>query len=203
MKSMLRIIGNQFKKPTGFLGKIISRIMIKGNGPDYDKIIPELDIKQNDRILEIGYGHGLGVNKISSNYNCFVSGIDFSGLMFKEATKRNKKYIENKTVDLKFGNFLELAIEPNHYNIVFCVHVIYFWDNLFEPFSKIRAVLKEDGKFFMFMARIDFIKKMKFTKDGIFNKYSIDQVLNELKIVGFEDISYNTNNKGYIIKCKK
>ena len=103
---MLRFIGNQFRKPTGFFGKIISKIMIKGNSSAYDKIIAELDIKQKDKILEIGYGHGLGIDIISSNYDCFLSGIDFSELMFKEATKRNKKHIANKKADLYYGDFL-------------------------------------------------------------------------------------------------
>ena len=60
---MLRFIGNQFRKPRGFFGKIVSKIMIKGNSHAYDKIIPELNIQQNDRILEIGYGHGIGVKE--------------------------------------------------------------------------------------------------------------------------------------------
>jgi cyclopropane fatty-acyl-phospholipid synthase-like methyltransferase len=203
MIDMLRIIGNQFKKPTGLLGKIISKIMIKGNSPDYDKIIPELDIKQNDSILEIGYGHGLGVNRISSDYDCHITGIDFSELMFREATKRNKKNISNKKVELKLGDFLKFEIIPDQYDKVFCVNVIYFWDNLVEPFTKIKTGLKDNGVLCLFMAKVDFIKKMKFTKDGIFNKYSLDQVVDELKIAGFEKISYTAYNKGYIIKCKK
>ncbi len=200
---MLRLIGSQFKKPSGLLGKIISKVMKKGNSPDYDKIIPEMDIKQGDRLLEIGYGHGLGVNRISANYDCHITGIDFSELMFKEASKRNRKFIEHNKVELNFGNFLDYEIKPDHYDKVFCVHVIYFWDSLAEPFSKIRTGIKDGGVFCLFMAKTDYIKKMKFTKDGIFNKYSLDHVVDELKTAGFETISYSTNNKGYIIKCKK
>ena len=200
---MLRLIGSQFKQPRGVLGKIISKVMKKGNSPDYDKIIPELEIKENDRILEVGYGHGLGVNRISSNYDCHITGIDFSELMFKEASKRNRKFIEQNKVELNFGNFLEYEIKPEHYDKVFCVHVIYFWDRLAEPFSKIRTGLKDGGVFCLFMAKTDYIKKMKFTKDGIFNKYSLDHVVDELKTAGFETISYSTNNKGYSIKCKR
>ncbi|MCK9205462.1 MAG: class I SAM-dependent methyltransferase [Bacteroidales bacterium] len=200
---MLRLIGNQFKRPTGFLGKIISKIMIKGNSQDYDKIIPELEIKRNDRILEIGYGHGLGVNRISTHYDCHITGIDFSELMFKEATKRNKIYIENKKVELNFGNFLAFEIGSDQFDKVFCVHVIYFWDILADPLAKINTVLKEGGAFCLFMAKTDYLKTMKFTKDGIFNKYSLDQVVDELRRAGFRDISHITNDKGYIIKCKK
>jgi ubiquinone/menaquinone biosynthesis C-methylase UbiE len=98
MTNILRSMGSQFRKPTGLPGKLISRLMIFGNRATYDKMISELEIKAYDRIFEIGYGHGLGVRKISSKFDCFVSGIDYSELMFNEATKRNRKYIENKKV---------------------------------------------------------------------------------------------------------
>ena len=74
---MLKFVGNQLRKPTGFFGKIISKLMQKGNGSIYDRIISELEINQNDNILEIGYGHGLGVERILTKYDCFVTGIDF------------------------------------------------------------------------------------------------------------------------------
>ncbi len=200
---MLTIIGNQFRKPSGFLGKIISRIMIKGNRSEYDKIIPELHITQNDRIMEIGYGHGAGVDRIASNYDCFVEGIDFSNLMFIEATRRNKKHIKNKKVVLYFGDLLTSEMKPNYYDKVFCLNVIYFWDKLEEPFSKIKAMLKEGGTLCMYMAHRDFLKKVKFTKDGIFNKYAIEEVVEKLGLAGFKDIGYQLDNVGYVIKGRK
>lgn len=200
---MLRYIGNQFKKPSGLLGRIVSRIMIKGNSHEYDRIIPEMDIRQNDRIFEIGYGHGLGVDRISSIYDCYIAGIDFSDLMYKQATKRNWKHIQNKKVELYFGDFLKSEIAHNQYDKVFCLNVIYFWDTLDEPFSRIKTVLKDGGLLCIFMAHRDYLNKVKFTKDGIFNKYSIDEVVDRLNFACFSEISYKLENNGYIIKCKK
>lgn len=177
--------------------------MIKGNRPEYDRIIPELDICQNDRILEIGYGHGLGVDRISSIYDCYIVGIDFSELMYKQATKRNWKHIQNKKVELVYGDFLTSEIIHNQFDKVFCLNVIYFWDTLDEPFYRIKTVLKAGGLLCMFMAHRDFLNKVKFTKDGIFNKYAIDEVVDKLNFAGFKEISFNLENNGYIIKCKK
>lgn len=199
---MLRLIGNQFRKPTGFLGRIIAKLMVKGNSYAYDKIIAELEIKQNDRIFEIGYGHGLGIDRILSNYDCFISGIDFSELMFKQAVKRNRKHIDNKKVELYYGDFLTSEIISNQFDKVFCINVIYFWDKLDDPFLKIKTGLKEGGTFCIYMAHRDDLKKMKFTKDEIFNKYTIEQVIDKLKQSGFNDISHKYD-KGYLIKCRK
>ncbi|HCT30854.1 MAG TPA: hypothetical protein DIW31_08990 [Bacteroidales bacterium] len=205
---MFRAIGNQFRKPSGFLGRIISSLMIKGNNYAYEKTIIDLDIKQNDRLYEIGYGHGLGVFKILSNYNCYVSGIDFSELMFKEASKRNSKYIESKRSELTFGDFLTTELPSNLYDKIFCLNVIYFWDNLEVPFAKIRNTLKDGGIFYFFMADRDDLNRLKFTKDDIFNKYSIEQVITSLNNAGFKNITYNSDKgykkeRGYYVKCFK
>ena len=199
---MPNFIGNQFKKPTGFWGKIISFMMKKGNRSAYDKIISELEIRPNDKILEIGYGHGLGIDQICSNFDCHVTGIDFSELMFREAQKRNKKHIGNKKVELHYGDFLSSELSSDQYDKTFCINVIYFWNELDKPFSKIKAELKNDGIFCIYMAHRDNLKKLKFTADDIFSKYSIEQVVKELELSGFREISYRYDN-GYIIKCKK
>jgi len=199
---MLKFIGNQFKKPTGFWGKIISFMMKKGNRYAYEKIIKCLEIKQNEKILEIGYGHGIGIDKISSDFDCFITGIDFSELMYTEAQKRNKKHIGNRKVELYFGDFLNSQLELKNYDKVFCINVVYFWDNLENPFLKIKTGLKEGGTFCMYMAHRDDLKKLKFTIDEIFNKYTIEQVVSTLESLGFKDINY-TYDKGYLVKCKK
>ncbi len=199
---MLRTIGNQFKQPSGILGKIVSVIMKKANHVVYDKILEKLQIKDNENIFEIGYGHGICIEKILFKNSCFVSGIDFSELMYKEATKRNKKHIDNNNAKLYFGDFLNYNMDPGKFDKILCLNVIYFWDELEKPFSKIRNGLKENGTFSFFMAHIDELNRHKFTKAGIFNKYSIEQVIDKLKTVGFSKIDYEFKN-GYYVMCKK
>jgi arsenite methyltransferase len=199
---MLRFIGNQFRKPSGFFGRIISVIMRNGNGVAYEKIIPELQIKKDERILEIGYGHGLGIDLICSNYDCFVSGVDFSELMYNEATKRNKNHIVQNKAELRHGDYMDSETFADQYNKVFCINVVYFWNSLMEPFSKIHAELKEEGIFCIYMAHPNDLKKMKFTKDDIFNKYTIEQVVECLRQSGFREINYRFDH-GYLIICRK
>lgn len=199
---MLSRIGKQFRHPSGILGRIISLLMKKGNMQSYDKILHELEIKDNDIIFEIGYGHGLGIKRILSNNNCYISGIDFSELMYKEATRRNKTFIDDKKLELSLGDFLNFKMKSDYYDKIFCINVVYFWDNLDNPFSKIRDSLKKDGVFCFSMAHRDTLNKLKYTKDNIFNKYTIEQVVDKLNLSGFEEIDYHLN-KVYLIKCIK
>ena len=79
---------------------------------------------------------------------------------------------------------------------------MYFWDNLDKPFKKIKEELKQNGKLFIYMATSEYLNKHKFTKDDIFNKYTIDYVSQELKRAGMKNINYKFDN-GYYITCEK
>jgi SAM-dependent methyltransferase len=201
--AILRKIGMQFKKPAGFLGKIVSILMIKGNRSAYETAIKDLTILSNDKILEIGYGSGIGIDLISKRFEtCDIYGIDFSELMYMRATKRNKQFIKNNRVHLLFGDFVETEISASGFDKIFCINVVYFWDDLQKPFERVKSLLKDDGIFYFYMANKDDLTKVKFTKDDIFNKYSIEQVLEALKSVGFKEFDYYYK-KGYYIKAKK
>lgn len=199
---MSHFIGSQFKKPNGFFGKIVSFLMKKGNRNAYDIIIPKLDIKNGDTILEIGYGHGIGIDIICKNYDCLVTGIDFSKLMFNESKSRNKRHIKNNKLKLNFGDYLDFKYSQESFDKIYFINVIYFWDNLEKPFKKIYEELKQHGKLYIYMVGRDDLNKLKFTPDEIFNKYTIDFVSEELKRIGFKNIDYKFDN-GYYITCEK
>jgi ubiquinone/menaquinone biosynthesis C-methylase UbiE len=200
---IFRRIGSQFRKPSGTLGTIISDLMILGNRSAYKTLIKELTLVPNDKILEIGYGPGIGIGLISKRFeNCEIYGIDFSELMFRRATKRNSQLIKNNKVHLFLGDFIETEINTINFSVIYCINVIYFWDDLQKPFEKVRSLLRDDGIFCFYMARNEDLTKVRFTRNDIFNKYSIEQITDALKSAGFSEADYNYKH-GYFIKAKK
>ena len=198
---MYKIIGKQSRKPSGFFGKIVTRFMEKQNHEFYEKIINELEFKNGNKIFEIGYGTGYGINIIANRYSdCFISGIDFSDLMYSTAKKRNQKYIDQGIVKLSHGDLL--TVEPNNdkYDKIFCINVIYFWDDLNQAFNRIYKMLSDDGVYCIYMKHEQELDGLKFAK--YFSKYTIENVEVELKNVGFKNIEYKMDN-GYYIKAKK
>jgi SAM-dependent methyltransferase len=196
------LIASQFKKPTGLFGMFTSNLMIKGNKSSYDNLIKDLNIKANDKILEIGYGPGIGINLIAETcQSCIIHGIDFSKLMYRRATELNRKYIDDKRAKLLFGDFLTTNIGTYDYDKIFCLNVVYFWDDLQPPFEKIKSLLKKGGVFCFYMAHKDFLIKKK-SPDEIFNKYSIEEITDALKQAGFSEIDHYFD-KGYYVKAKR
>jgi cyclopropane fatty-acyl-phospholipid synthase-like methyltransferase len=193
-------IAAQFKKPSGLFGLFSSNIMIKGNKAHYERLIKDLDLQPDDKLLEIGYGPGVGINMIARACgSCTIHGIDFSKLMYRRARKYNKLYIDNDAMVLQQGDFLRTAVVSNEYDKIFCLNVVYFWNDLEEPFKKVLSLLKTGGLFHIYMANKDALKK---APDTVFNKHSIEQVIEALKSAGFKNVEYHTE-KGYCIKAKK
>jgi SAM-dependent methyltransferase len=195
-------IARQFKSPSGWFGNFSSKIMIKGNRNKYETLIKEMDIQSDDKLFEIGYGPGLGIHMINQLCeSCTIHGVDFSKLMYKKASNYNKSIIDKGKVHLQYGDYLNITIAQNQYDKIFCLNVIYFWDELYKPFEKTLSLLKTNGVFYIYMVNADTLIEKK-APDSVFNKYSIEQVVGSLKSAGFTEIEHYFK-KGYYIMAKK
>jgi cyclopropane fatty-acyl-phospholipid synthase-like methyltransferase len=194
-------LAKQLRKPSGFLGNLVAKMMEFRNRNSYKEIISNLSLVAGDSILEIGYGPGLGIYRIASSFpGCRINGIDYSELMYQKASRLNKKFIERGTVRLQYGDILTLEPGNVKYDKIFCLNVIYFWNDLSLAFSRIFNMLGPMGKFLIYMDHMDNISKAKFLAD--FCKYPIEEVERELKNAGFADIEYSFAG-GYFIRAKK
>lgn len=196
-------IAMQFRKPTGFFGSVVARIMVKGNRPIYETLLKYMNVETGDKLLEIGYGPGVGIGLIMERYNPgVIYGIDFSELMCAGAAVRNKKYIESGKVKLTFGDFITAEVKEKEFDKIYFTNVVYFWNSLKEPFEKLHLLLKNGGTVFFYMAGAEYLKNKKMTGTEIFNKYSIEGISEALKLAGFKDVEYFFE-KGYYIKAVK
>lgn len=171
------------------------------NRSSYEKIISKLSPRKGEHILEIGYGPGLGIYGIAEKFpGIRISGIDFSELMYQKASERNKKFIDKGTVHLQHGDVLTMKPGNDKYDKIFCLNVIYFWNDLGLAFNKIFSMLGGTGVFLIYMDHMDSLEKAKFLED--FCKYPVEEVEKELKNAGFTDIEY-VFEKGYFIRAGK
>ena len=74
-----KFIASQFKKPTGLFGIFTSNMMVKNNQKNYDNMIKDLDLQPHDKLLEIGYGPGIGIRMIAETMSLLVQ---FTALIF-------------------------------------------------------------------------------------------------------------------------
>lgn len=97
----------QFGHPTGLGGRAAGLVMAhrSSNRRRNSWAVSLLDVRPDDRVLEIGLGPGLAIRELArhATEGC-VCGIDHSELMLRRAKRLNAAGIERGVVDLRLAS---------------------------------------------------------------------------------------------------
>jgi ubiquinone/menaquinone biosynthesis C-methylase UbiE len=141
-------IAEQFGKPSGFLGSIAGFIMSKrsSNIERNEWGISLLNIQPSDHVLEIGFGPGVGIQKMSDLVTeGIIYGIDHSELMVKKASDRNKDAILSGKIKLMLASVSELPSFDHPIDKVIDINSFQFWDEPEKSLREIKRMMRPHG----------------------------------------------------------
>lgn len=189
---MGRFIASKFRNPTGFFGRLISNGMAHNNEPAVSWTISRLDIQPDDRILEIGFGPGVGIEYAAQKaFKGLVAGIDASETMVQVASHRNANAIKAGQVNLKQGDVSSLTYADESFDKAVTIHCIYFWANAIACLQEIRRTLKPNGLLAITVLPKDtWIKQQKppVPPPDLFTLYNSSEIAQLLTDAGFREI---------------
>ncbi len=185
-----KMMAKQLRRPSGVMGGKVGSMMNKANEFLYDFTLDVMQPLKNDSTLEIGFGNGKFFEKIFSKAEGLkVTGLDFSETMFKAASENNKEAIANGKLTLQFGSSDKLPFPDHSFDKIFCINVIYFWDEPKQHLQEMFRVLKPGGRFYATVRTKESMMKMPFTKYG-FSFYDTARwikLLNETGLIFVEE----------------
>lgn len=188
-------MAKQLRRPSGMMGGKVGSMMNKANEFLYDFTLDVMQPANNDAILEIGFGNGKFFDKIFSKAEGLkVTGLDFSETMFNAAKENNKEAVTNGKLILQFGSSDKLPFPDNSFDKIFCINVIYFWDEPTQHLKEMQRVLKPGGRFYATVRTKESMLKMPFTKYG-FSFYDTDNWKALLNETGLSFIEENPVNE--------
>src|SRR5262245_56827987 len=137
----------QFSGPSGPLGRIAGRLMARLNGPLNDWIVELLELAPASRVLEVGYGPGLGAEKVAARLReGRLVGVDHSALMQRQASRRNRAQIAAGRVELRVGTAQALPVDGAAFTHAFAVNSLQFWPDLPTALAELRRALVAPGR---------------------------------------------------------
>jgi ubiquinone/menaquinone biosynthesis C-methylase UbiE len=184
-----KLISSSFRKPSGIFGWYAARFMTGRNDYVYDGILAALKPSGGMRLLEIGYGLGIGIQKMTQACDLGIDGIDFSRQMHRRAARRNKTLIKAGKVNLMHGDFRNCSLPGKDYDAVVFANVLYFWEDLPTCFSKIKSLLKPTGQLVFYMTDADLLSQVPVFTPDHFHLYKKENVIDILKLCGFVNIT--------------
>jgi SAM-dependent methyltransferase len=107
MSAVRRALVRQFGKPSGPIGVLVGLVMRvrPSNRLRSVRTLALLDIRPEDRVLEVGFGPGLAVARAAERATAGkVVGIDHSPVMLRQARRRNAAAIRAGRVELRLGS---------------------------------------------------------------------------------------------------
>jgi SAM-dependent methyltransferase len=142
-------IVQQFGHPRGLLGAIAGLIMRirPSNRTRNMRTVDLLDVRPEDRVLELGFGPGLAVQRVAELASRGkVVGIDHSEQMLRQAKRRNARAIQEGRVELLLGSAERLPDLPIRFDKVFAVNVYAFWSKPVTVLEHLRGIMEPGGK---------------------------------------------------------
>jgi len=144
--AFLRPLFSQFGCPRGWLGAVSGLLMAR-NRYDDEWIAEVLDVQPHDRVLEVGFGPGVGIALMAKRATKGkVAGVDPSEVMLIQATRRNARAIHAGRVELKLGAAEQLPFPDAHFTKAFALHSIYFWPSVERGVAELHRVLQPGGR---------------------------------------------------------
>lgn len=136
------------RKPVGFGGTIMVRLMNVCHSPIATWGFSKLSIRDNLNILDIGCGGGKNIATwLRKSKNSHVTGLDYSEVSVDKSSKKNKWAIKRNRCEILRGNVAEMPFSDNTFDCVSAFETIYFWPGLEECFTEVNRVLKHGGIF--------------------------------------------------------
>jgi ubiquinone/menaquinone biosynthesis C-methylase UbiE len=146
--SLVEKVVAQFARPTGFWGNIVGFIMAhrSSNLERNEWAIALLNLQPSDRVLEIGFGPGVTIQKMSEIVtDGVIWGIDHSEVMLRQASRRNQRAILAGRVRLVLTSVSQLPSFNDPFDKILAVNNFQFWDNKTDVLRRLREQLRTGG----------------------------------------------------------
>src|SRR3989304_8215585 len=183
--SLVEKVVAQFAHPTGFWGNSVGFILAHrpSNLERNEWAISLLNLQPSDRVLEIGFGPGVAIQKMSGFViHGFICGIDHSEVMFKHASQRNQRAIAAGRVRLALTSVSQLPAFDGPFDKILDVNGFQFWNNQIEVLRRLREQLRPGG----IIALVHQPRNLGATEDDATE--AGERVAHDLEMAGFKDI---------------
>jgi SAM-dependent methyltransferase len=136
----------QFARPSGVLGWLVGHLLALKNRGRSEWVRSLLNVRPGDHVLEIGFGPGVDLVRVSEAVeHGFVAGIDLSGEMVRQATRRNAVAVEAGLVELLRASAERIPYPANSFDKVFAINALQFCGDLPRALHEIHRTLKPGG----------------------------------------------------------
>lgn len=185
MKWMRDLVLGQLRRPHGWLGPIMGRLLDRANQRLNAQVIGMLDPRPGERILEIGFGGGVGLSLLQARCPAArIAGAEISTPMLAGARRRFRSAMAAGTMELCEASVERLPWPDDSFDGAYTVNTIYFWPDAMAGLREIHRVLRPSGRLILGVAAQATLQRAGFADKGFLTP-SYDDIATWLGRAGF------------------
>ncbi len=138
---------DQCMKPHGEEGIETIQNMNENHRPISEFAFECVNVGENDRILDIGCGGGVNIEKFLNITKNHVDGLDYSEVSVTESIRRNQNAVDEGRCEVIQADVSDMPIDDESYDLVTGFETIYFWPDLGKTFKEVSRIIRPDGQF--------------------------------------------------------
>ena len=188
MSRVRAALSRQLSHPSGAGGRVVARVMNRGNRKLNDRAIARLDVRPGDRVLDLGFGGGLTFAALWER-GAKVVGIDHAEDMLAAAQARFADAVAAGRLELHAADVGRLPLLDGAVDRVLTVNTVYFWSDLGAAFGEVRRVLVPGGRLVVAIRDMAVMQRLDPT---VFTLRSADELAAALRDAGFAQAEVET-----------
>jgi ubiquinone/menaquinone biosynthesis C-methylase UbiE len=184
-----KYLARQLSSPTGIIGKfVLGPFWNKRNAKLNNVTFIHLELKDEDRVLDIGFGGGRLLERIIPKVKAgLVAGLDASPVMVENCRARFQKEIKTGRVDIRCGRAETSPYPDGYFTKVSSVNSLFYWSDGQQGISEIYRNLQKEGKVVLIYTCKRDLEKKGFVQYGV-RTYEEEEVHKMLAKAGFREI---------------
>jgi ubiquinone/menaquinone biosynthesis C-methylase UbiE len=190
------LLARQLARPSGLAGLLMRRVLNKVNARVNRTALDLLELRPDDRLLDIGFGGGLvlreALNRLPEG---FVAGIEISEPMLKLARRKFQRELRAGRLALEEGNVSSIPFPDASFSHVTAVNTLHFWPDPAGGLREALRVLKPGGRIVIVLRPKEYLDRIRFTSYG-FTAYDDQRLRELLEGAGFGDTRVESREDG-------
>ncbi len=137
----------QCRKPHGDEGFETIENMNENHREISEFAFEKVSVGKNDRVLDVGCGGGVNIEKFLKLTAANVDGLDYSEVSVEASLAQNRKAVDDGRCRIIQADVRQMPIGDEEYDLVSAFETIYFWPEIQESFREVSRVIKPNGQF--------------------------------------------------------
>lgn len=186
VNSMGLLAQRTFDRPAGVLGRIGGCVMAIRGGGLLDRAIRSLHIRPGERVLEVGCGPGIGLEKLVAA-GARATGVDPSDVMVRMASRRNAPALASGKLEVFCAPAERLSFIDAGFDKVLAVNCLHAWCAPMRALHEIRRVLRPGGALVLACRRA--------------SPVVVEGTVHALQMARFADVRVSESSRMGVILC--